>query len=346
MNPPGLEREPLARWLATTLPNLLHDGYWKAELIAGGLSNVTYRIHFSETTVVLRRPPLGTILPRAHDMAREYRILKALSDGPIPVPVPMAICTDTSVLGAIFYVMSDVSGSVLRTSESTDHLDEPQRFQLSEALIDTLIQLHSLDPDEVGLGDYGRRSGYCRRQVATWGNQWMRSRTRELSDMEDLLSVLDDTAPEDSASAIVHGDYRLDNTMFDLTGRPQLVAVLDWELSTLGDPLADFGLMLTYWHDIGDEERALIPVGAGLTSKAGFPRSSELAEVYAVRTNQDLSNLPFYLALGAMKLAVILEGVHARFLGGQTVGPGYDGAQQAVPILAASGLRSLRGGLR
>lgn len=342
---PGLPAGAAERWVRRTLPGLLQDGPWRAELISGGLSNITYRLRLPGGTVILRRPPLGEILPRAHDMRREHRVLTALAPTAVPVPEPLALCTDPEVIGATFYVMAEVPGQVLRSAADTDRLTPRTRAGLADALIGTLADLHAVEPDAVGLGDHGRRGGYCGRQIRTWGGQWQRSRTRPLPDMDTLLAALSDRLPVERESTIVHGDYRFDNTIADLTGGTRIAAVLDWELSTLGDPLADLGVALTYWHDIGDEERARIPVAAQVTAKPGFPSAHELAGTYAALTGRDLDALPFHLALGAMKLAVILEGVHARYLGGKTVGDGHDQAGAAVPILVARGLRILAHGV-
>jgi aminoglycoside phosphotransferase (APT) family kinase protein len=340
---PGLPAAPAGRWLGDALPGLFDGGPWRAELISGGLSNITYRLWLPGGTVILRRPPLAHVLPRAHDMAREYRVLRALFGTAVPVPEPLALCSDPEVLGATFYVMRDVPGSVLRTGADTEPLPPAVRGDLAASLIAVLADLHDVPPDAVGLGDYGRRSGYCVRQIKTWGAQWERSRTRDLPDMDRLLARLAELAPEDSACTIVHGDFRLDNTVVTLPPDepPRVVAVLDWELSTLGDPIADLATTLSYWHDPGDVERGEIPVSAGLTDKPGFPTAEALAAAYAARTGRDLGNLSFYLGLAWMKLAVICEGVHARYLGGQTLGEGYAKVGPAVPLLAARGLRAL-----
>ena len=340
---PGLPAAPVERWLREALPELFDGGPWRTELISGGLSNITYRLWLPGGTVILRRPPLAHVLPRAHDMAREYRVLRALFGTPVPVPEPLALCSDPDVLGVTFYVMRDVPGSVLRTRADTEPLSPAMRGELAASLIAVLADLHDVSPDAVGLGDYGRRSGYCVRQIKTWGAQWERSRTRDLPDMDTLLTRLAELAPEDSACTIVHGDFRLDNTVVSLPpdAPPRVVAVLDWELSTLGDPIADLATTLSYWHDPGDVERGDIPVSAGLTDKPGFPTAESLAAAYAARTGRDLGNLSFYLGLAWMKLAVICEGVHARYLGGQTLGEGYAKVGPAVPLLAARGLRAL-----
>ncbi|MFE2432410.1 phosphotransferase family protein [Streptomyces sp. NPDC059373] len=340
---PGLPAGNIEKWLQQALPDLLGSGPWHAEVISGGLSNITYRLHLRGGTVILRRPPLGEILPSAHDMKREHRILTALAPTAVPVPRTLALCTDEAVIGRPFYVMAEVPGDILRTAQDTACLTPQTRATLSDALVRTLADLHSVDPASVGLADYGRPDGYCARQILRWGQQWERSRTRGLPDMDVLLNRLSDSVPERSDASIVHGDYRLDNTIIEPgSAPPRIASVLDWELSTLGDPLADLGMTLTYWHDPDDTDRAQIPVAVGVTTHEGFPSSREVAEKYATLTGRDLGLLPFYLAFSAMKLAVILEGVHARYLGGRTISDGYAGAGAAVPFLVAKGLRQLR----
>ncbi|MGW0949466.1 phosphotransferase family protein [Streptomyces sp. NPDC002623] len=339
---PGLPAADIEKWLRETLPDLLDDGPWQAELISGGLSNITYRLRLPRATVILRRPPLGEVLPSAHDMRREYRVQTALAGTDVPVPRTLALCTDPDVLGCPFYVMAEVPGAVIRTAEDTAGLSPEARSALADGLVNALADLHSIDPASVGLADFGRPQGYCARQVSRWGEQWRRSHTRRLPDMDVLLRRLSDHVPESSDASIVHGDYRLDNTIVDLGGPPRIAGVLDWELSTLGDPLADLAMTLTYWHDRDDSDRALVPVAVGVTTQEGFPSSRQVAEKYATLTGRDLSLLPFYLAFSAMKLAVIFEGVHARYIGGQTVSDGYEGAGEAVPFLVSKGLQHLR----
>jgi aminoglycoside phosphotransferase (APT) family kinase protein len=341
---PGLPVAAVAAWLRATLPDIVGDRPWTAEVISGGLSNITYRLRTAGGGLVLRRPPLAGALPSAHDMGREFRVLSALRGSAVPVPHALALCSRPDVLGAPFYVMREAPGVVLRTAGDTAALSVAQREAIGARLIDTLAALHGIDPRGVGLAGFGRPGGYLARQLKRWGEQWHRSRTRPLSEMDTLLDRLVVGMPATQRSAIVHGDFRLDNTLVDRSGPvPDITAVLDWELSTLGDPLADLGLALVYWHDLGDAERALVPVAAGLTAHPGFPTAAQFAAGYAERTGADLSELPYYTAFGCVKLAIILEGVHARHLGGRTVGDGYDNVAGAVPLLVARGLRELRG---
>jgi aminoglycoside phosphotransferase (APT) family kinase protein len=336
---PGLPATAVRAWLRYALPEADIPEQWSASLISGGLSNITYRISLPDGDFILRRPPLGNVLPRAHDMAREFRILSALWPTSVPVPEPIALCTDPNIAGAPFYLMREVPGEIFRTAEDTARLDVAQRRSVGSALVDALAELHSVDPDAVGLGDYGRRDGYASRQLRTWSGQWSRSRTRDLPDMDRLLAALSARIPPDCESTIAHGDFRLDNAVIAVSGEPSVSAILDWELSTLGEPLGDLGLMLTYWHDLGDDERAQIPVAAGVTAIEGFPTASEVATLYAQKTGRALDQLDYYTALGTMKLAVILEGVHSRYLSGTSVSDGYAGVGAAVPLLVSRGLR-------
>jgi aminoglycoside phosphotransferase (APT) family kinase protein len=341
---PGLPFASVDAWLRSALPDLVGDQPWSVDLISGGLSNITFRLHTAGGELILRRPPLGGVLPSAHDMQREFTVLSALYPSAVPVPEPMALCSDAEVLGYPFYVMAAVPGRVLRTAQDTEALDIEQRRRVSEELVTTMAALHAVDVDQVGLSDYGRADGYSARQIKRWGQQWERSRTRDLPDMNVLLTRLSGALPAHADATIVHGDYRLDNTIIDLSfGQPKIVAVVDWELSTLGDPLADLGLTLTYWHDRDDAERSELPVAIGVTTPQGFPSSAEFAERYSQLTGRDLSDLPFYRALGAMKLAVIMEGVHARHIHGHTISGGYEGAGDAVPAMVARALHQLPG---
>jgi aminoglycoside phosphotransferase (APT) family kinase protein len=307
----GLDRERLERWFANEVDGAAPP--LRYERIAGGRSNLTYRVSDSAGgTWILRRPPLGTTLGSAHDMGREHRILTGLAGTDVPAPVPVALCSDTAVTGAEFYVMEFVDGLVLRDEPDVEAaFAEGDRRGLGEALVDTLATLHAVDPDAAGLGELGRRDGYAERQLKRWKRQWEDSKSREIPAMEETHELLSSRVPEQHATAIVHGDYRLDNVIVTPAG--EVAAIVDWELCTLGDPLADLGLLMVYWAEPGDE---VIPLTRAPTLAAGFPGRAELAERYAQRSGRDIAELDFFVALGYWKLAAILEGVYARYSAG------------------------------
>jgi aminoglycoside phosphotransferase (APT) family kinase protein len=336
---PGLPREAFTRWARAALPGV--GERWRAEVVSGGLSNITYRLHGEAATVIVRRPPLGRLLPSAHDMAREHRVLSALQDTDVPVPRVLALCEDPAVAGAPFYAMAEVPGVVYREPEQTATLAPAQRAALAEDLVEVLARIHAVDLEATGLGDFGRRDGYVERQLRRWTAQWEASRTRDVEAMPELLAALARRRPAQAETTLVHGDYRLDNTIVGQPGGiPAVAAVVDWELSTLGDPLADLATWLTYWSGPGEDGTA-VPVAQGLTALEGFPTSDVLARRYAARTGRDLGDLAFYRALADWKLAVILEGVHARYLAGRSVGEGYDRVGPAVPRLVERALARL-----
>ena len=336
---PGLPREPFTAWARRALPQLGDE--WQADVISGGLSNITYRVRGREGCVIVRRPPLGRLLPSAHDMGREHRVLSALQPTDVPVPAVLAFTDDAEVIGAPFYVMAEVPGQVFREADETEALTVAQRQELSWALVDVLAAIHSVDLDATGLRDFGRAEGYLERQVRRWGQQWAASRTRDLPAMDELIAALDARRPEGGDVTLVHGDYRLDNTLVTRPGGiPTIAAVVDWELSTLGDPLADLATWLTYYAGPGEDGSA-VPVAAGLTAHEGFPTTDELAQRYAAVTGRDLSGLDFYRAFSDFRLAVILEGVHSRYLAGRSVGAGYDRVGPSVPLLVNRALARL-----
>lgn len=339
-SPPGLDLDALARFLAPHVEDL--EPPLRAEVIPGGRSNLTYIVEDARRRFVVRRPPLAHVLPTAHDMAREYRVLEALRDTDIPVPRVIAFGADSSVLGAPFYVMEHVVGCVVRdTLPETFAATPAARERMSEALVATLIDLHEVDPAAVGLGDFGHPAGFLARQVRRWWLQWEASRTRELPAIERLHEWLESNVPQQSAPGIVHGDYRLDNLMYANDDPSQVVAVLDWEMSTVGDPLCDLGLLLVYWSDSADEPAARALHGGTVTAEPGFLSRARILEEYARRTQRDLGRLDWYVALGGYKLAIIAEGIHARFLMGMTVGGGFDQVGTMVPAIVDGALAAL-----
>jgi aminoglycoside phosphotransferase (APT) family kinase protein len=318
--PEGVDLERLQRWFADNVEGAT-GAPLTATLISGGRSNLTYAVSDGAHTWVLRRPPLGHVLPTAHDMAREYKVLRGLVATPVPVPVPIAFCDDTEVNGAPFYVMEKVDGLILRSPAEMAELSHDDARRCSEALVDVLVEIHGVDYDAVGLSDFGHPDGYLERQVRRWGEQWERSKTRELPAVDELARRLRAGLPESPAPTIVHGDYRLDNTMLARDDPGSIVAVLDWEMATLGDPLSDMGLFLVYWRR---DESAAQGAGASVSTRAGFMSREEIVERYAKQSGRDVSQLDFYEVLAAYKLAIILEGIHARFLMGKTLGEGFE----------------------
>jgi aminoglycoside phosphotransferase (APT) family kinase protein len=336
--PRGLDLAALTGWLDVQHPGL-RDGDLRAELIAGGRSNLTYRLDDDTHRWVLRRPPLGHVLATAHDMSREFRVIGALHGGAVPVPEPLLECAQDSPLDAPFYVMERVDGLVLRTSEQLLSVPQPARAPLAERLVDTLAALHSVDPAAAGLGDFGRPDGFLARQVSRWGKQLAASRSREVAGIDELNTALATAVPAAQRATVVHGDFRLDNLLVR-PDRWDVAAVLDWEMATLGDPLTDLGLLLVYWGN--ESTRALGSITDMPAAVPGFPSGAELAQRYTGSTGLDLAALPWYVAFGCFKLAVILEGIHYRFTQGQTVGAGFDQIGAVVPGLVSAGLLALK----
>ena len=348
--PQGIDPEAVARVLGPAVGGL--HGPLRATLIAGGRSNLTYVIDDGERDWVLRRPPLAHVLPTAHDMAREYRVMSALGPTSIPVPRMVLFCDDHDLLGVDFYVMERVHGHIVRDRLPDAYPDTPEtRLVISQALIDTLADLHAVEPGDVGLEGFGKPAGYLERQVRRWWQQWEASKTRELPAIDELRRRLKAGLPEQGPPGIVHGDYRLDNTMLAPDDPGTIAAILDWEMCTLGDPLADLGLLMVYWSD-RDDPRDVASAGLSpLTAQDGFLTRAELIEAYAHRSDRNLALLPWYVALGYYKLAIVAEGIHARYLMGMTVGDGFEQYGPKVPVMVdwalrlagESGLPGLRG---
>ncbi len=284
--------------------------------IVGGHSNLTYAVEDARgARFVLRRPPLGAVLATAHDMGREHRIIAALAGTDVPVPPALGLCQDESVNDAPFYVMRFVDGYVLADAiETQKHFDEDARGRIGSDVVRVLAALHAVDPDAVGLGDLGRKESYLARQLKRWRTQWEKSKTRELPPMDEVYETLQSDVPEQVGAAIVHGDYRLGNMITGTDAR--IAAVLDWELCTLGDPLADLGYLLNNWALPGEQE--LTARGAALSPSAagGFPTRDEVIARYAELTGRDASRIAFYRAFQYWRLAAIVEGVLARYLKG------------------------------
>jgi aminoglycoside phosphotransferase (APT) family kinase protein len=333
----GIDRERVDRWLAERVPGAVAPFAYR--LIAGGRSNLTYEVvDANGGRFVLRRPPLGNVLESAHDMVREHRILSALAPTSVPVAAPLAVCEDPEVNGARFYVMEFVDGAILRTEpEATSAYDEAGRAAIGRSLVDVLVELHRVDPDAVGLGTLGRKEGYAERQLRRWHTQFERSKERDVPAIDEVHRRLTAHVPEQRRTSIVHGDYRIDNCV--LGPDASIRAILDWELCTLGDPLADLGLLLVYWVEAGDDAAEVLTGSA--TAAPGFPTRDALVERYAERSGADVSDLDFFVALGYWKLACIFEGIRARY-GAGVMGDDQFSAEDSarhVVSLAAAALR-------
>jgi aminoglycoside phosphotransferase (APT) family kinase protein len=318
--PDGVDLERLQPYFAANVEDA-GDAPLTATLIAGGRSNLTYALSDGEHTWVLRRPPLGHVLPTAHDMSREYRVMTALASTDVPVPRTLALCEDTTVNDAPFYVMELVDGVIYRDGAALGALDTDAARRVSDVLVDVLVAIHAVDFESVGLGDFGRPDGFLERQVRRWGEQWERSKTRDLPEVDELAGRLRAALPESGPPTIVHGDYRLDNTMMAADDPGRIVAVLDWEMSTLGDPLADLGLFLLYW---GRADAQVIATGDAIGSQPGFLSRDEIVERYARTSGRPVDQLDWYQVFAAYKLAIIVEGINARFRMGKTLGEGFE----------------------
>ncbi|WP_232661181.1 phosphotransferase family protein [Pseudonocardia sp. TRM90224] len=304
------------------------------ELLSGGRSNLTYRISDGASSWVLRRPPLGGLTPSAHDMRREYRVVEALHGSAVPVARPVAYTDDEEVIGAPFAVVEHVDGRVLRTQRDIRDVPTDELRQISDSLIAVMAELHRIRPDDVGLGDFGRPAGYLRRQVARWTDQWERTATTPVPDVDRLGRVLAARCPDESAHSIVHGDLRIDNTILRADHLTSVRALLDWEMATLGDPLSDLALHLVY------RDEAFSPVlgGQAASTDPRMPTADHIVERYAAESGRSVDQLDFHLGLAYFKTAVIAAGIHTRHAGGHTAGGDFTGVEEAIPLLAAAGL--------
>ncbi|WP_082573674.1 phosphotransferase family protein [Cellulomonas sp. Root137] len=341
-DPPGLDVARLEAFLRREHPATVGDDPLSARVIAGGRSNLTYRVDGGATPLVVRRPPLGHVQTTAHDMAREFRVISALRGSRVPVPPAVALVEDPSAgTGTVFYVMDLVEGAVLahQAQNTTYTADELRAVSLELATL--LAELHAIDPAVVGLADLGRSDGYLDRQLRRWRTQLDGSRSRPVPSLDDLQGRLAERVPTTRRSSIVHGDYRLDNAL--VGGEvPHITAILDWEMATLGDSAVDLGMLGLYWHIRGIAGAEGVAPSA-VDPAAGYPAFDELVDAYCARLGSSVPELGWYRAFAAYKLAVILEGIHFRFLGGDTVGDGFDRIGGLVGPLADEGLAQLAG---
>jgi aminoglycoside phosphotransferase (APT) family kinase protein len=344
-SPVGADPAVVGPYLATALG----DERWRAptvELITAGMSNLTYVVTpegaSDDEAVILRRPPTGAVLATAHDMAREHRVISALAPTAVPVPRTLHLCTDPAVLGAPFYVMERVVGLHVTRDLPAGYADEPrQRRAIADGLVDVLADLHGVDPVAVGLAGFGRPEGFLARQVRRWTTQWEATRDRDRPNLDALAARLAETVPETRRTSVLHGDYRLDNCLLDPAEPGRIRAVLDWEMSTLGDPLTDLGLMFVYWPESGEERASML---SPVTTLPGFPTRREVAQRYAARTGTDLSALPWYVAFAFFKFAAIVAGIVARSAAGAMAGKDASGFADRIDPCVELGRAALDDG--
>jgi aminoglycoside phosphotransferase (APT) family kinase protein len=329
--PPLVVREPLEAFLDE---HGIGSGRLEAERIGEGHSNITFLVRRGDARVVLRRPPRPPLPPSAHDVLREARLLRALEGTPVRVPPVLAVGDDESVLGVPFYVMEELHGSVL-ASTVPEALDTPaERRRTAEELVDALVEVHGVDWQACGLEGYGKPTGYLERQLRRFGGLWEHNKTRELEVVEELGEWLQANMPESPESTIVHGDYRLGNVMMADAAPAELVAIFDWELSTIGDPLADVGYMTVTWIEPDDPDDTMFSNIGAVTRREGFPSRAELIARYEERSGRSMSALNWYQALALWKAAVFMEGNYKRFQSGSSDDQYLALFDRGVPMLA------------
>ncbi|MDO3648314.1 phosphotransferase family protein [Nocardia mangyaensis] len=337
MSLPGMDIDALARYLREQGVEV--HGDLRVELISGGRSNLTYVAADDSSRWVVRRPPVAGLTPSAHDMAREFTVTAALGESAVPVAKTIAFDATGSTLGAPMTVVEFVDGTVIRDQDDLAALNDDQVGATVDELVRVLARLHAVDPAAVGLAEFGRPHGFVARQVKLWASQWDRVKTRELPDVATLHLALAEAVPRESAASIVHGDFRIDNTILDTADPSRVRAVVDWELSTLGDPLTDVALMCVYRSPVFD---LVLGSRAAWTSDR-MPTADALAQTYATAAGRDLGDWGFYLALANFKLGIIGEGITHRARQGSDAGAAAERAAEATPEFMAAGLRALKG---
>ncbi|APE34303.1 acyl-CoA dehydrogenase [Nocardia mangyaensis] len=337
MSLPGMDIDALARFLREQGVEV--HGDLRVELISGGRSNLTYVAADDGSRWVVRRPPVAGLTPSAHDMAREFTVTAALGESGVPVAKTIAFDATGSTLGAPMTVVEFVDGTVIRDQDDLAALNDDQVGATVDELVRVLARLHAVDPAAVGLAEFGRPHGFVARQVKLWASQWDRVKTRDLPDVATLHAALTEAVPRESAASIVHGDFRIDNTILDTADPSRVRAVVDWELSTLGDPLTDVALMCVYRSPVFD---LVLGSRAAWTSDR-MPTADALAQTYATAAGRDLGDWGFYLALANFKLGIIGEGITHRARQGSDAGAAAERAAEATPEFMAAGLRALKG---
>ena len=331
-----LDTQTLDAYVRPRLPDAV--GPLEVEQFPGGHSNLTYLLRYGTQEFVLRRPPLGPLVPKAHDMGREYRVLSALWPVFPPAPRPYLYCDDPSVIGAPFFVMERRRGIVIRRELPPHWARElAVRRILSETIVDVMVQLHAVDWKAVGLGDLGRPEGFMARQVKGWAERWERAKDREVPAIDELAGWLAQRVPAPPDTTLVHSDLKLDNTMLDPADPSRVVALFDWEMATTGDPLSDLGTLLCYWAEEGDPYARQESV-VQLTALPGFYTREQVIERYATRSGRDVSQIAFYEVFALYKTAVVVQQIYIRWKRGQTRDPRFGAMAPRVEALAQAAL--------
>jgi len=333
----------LAAYLPDALPG--HPrGAVRVQQFPSGYSNLTYLVHVGEAALILRRPPVGVEIATAHDMGREYRILSHLHPVYDKAPKPLALCEDPAVLGAPFYVMERVEGVILRKGIPEEMVPSPElTARIAGELVRTLAELHAVDFDSAGLGDLGRPAGYAHRQIEGWTKRYRRSETDEVPEADKVAAWLRHAIPDERDAALIHNDFKHDNVVLDPVDWSRVIAVLDWEMATLGDPLMDLGTSLAYWIQPSDPPEVL-EARLSPTTWPGTPSRSEIVEAYARASGRDVPDVVFYYAYGLFKVAVIVQQLYARYVSGKTADPRYARLIDGVRALSLVAWQSIQKG--
>jgi aminoglycoside phosphotransferase (APT) family kinase protein len=338
-----LDAASLTVWLHGNAPELLGTSTAALEItqFGGGFSNLTYLVQAGAHRFVLRRPPRGVARGVAHDMSREYRLLRALQPAGVPVPRALAFCDDDSVLGAPFYIMEHVDGVILRQAPPQGvHFDAVVARWLADSFVQQLVALHSLDVSRSGLAELGRADGYVARQVAGWTKRWVASQTSVVPDMDAVASWLVAHQPREVGASLLHNDFKYDNLVLDPSNATRIRAILDWEMATIGCPLMDLGTSLAYWVQ-ADDPPLLRALGLGITTLPGTPSRSELVRLYERASGRAVAQPVFYYVYGLFKLAVVAQQIYARHVRGLTSDARFSQLDKAVALLAQLAVRSV-----
>lgn len=336
-----LDAAKLDIFLKDMIPGL--DGALTIEQFPSGFSNLTYLVRVGDRELVLRRPPFGSKVKAAHDMGREFRVLSALHPVYQPAPKPLLYCTDLDVIGAPFYVMQRIKGAILRSKKPEGFACRPDLVRrCCASFVDNLVRLHEVDYEAIGLADLRREGSFVQRQVDGWISRYHGSETDEIPAIEQTAAYLKDNCPADVAVVFIHNDYKFDNIVLDPNDLTRIIGVLDWEMCTIGDPLMDLGVVLSYWNEGDDPSLGVVP--CFLTCEPGGMKRREVAEEYAVRTGRDISNLKFYYVFGLLKLAVIIQQIYYRYKQGLTKDDRFGGLIFAVATLGMAAVKTIEGG--